>query len=365
MNSILRVGHDGHSGEPAIPSISITDIAREVGGVVEGDSSLTVSGVEQIERAESAHLTFIGGRTYIPLWHASKASAALVNEGLAVEPGAGRALIRVKNADLAMARVLELFEPAAPVDAAGIHPRATVDATAVIGEGVTIGPGCFVGAGAHIGSGSKLYPNVTVLDETRIGAHCILWPGVVVRERCRIGNGVILHPQVSIGADGFGYRPSADGRGLVKIPHIGTVVLGDGVEIGANSCVDRGKFSATSVGAGTKIDNLVQIGHNCRIGRCCVIAACTGVAGSVTMGDGVMVGGCVAIKDHVVIGNGARIGGGSGVMKDVAAGQTVAGVPATDSRQTLRQWAALQKLPDLLRDRKRDSPTSDAAETGR
>jgi UDP-3-O-[3-hydroxymyristoyl] glucosamine N-acyltransferase len=340
-------------GGTVITTYSIDTIAREVGGTVEGDSSLTVSGVEQIENAEPGHLTFIGGPSYIPLWRTSRASAALVNQDLAVEPGAGRALVRVENADLAMARILELLEPVAPVPATGVHPDATVDATAVLGGGVTIGPGCFVGAGAHVGAGTKLYPNVTVLDETRIGANCILWPGVVIRERCRIGNGVILHPQVSIGADGFGYRPSADGRGLVKIPHIGTVVLGDGVEIGANSCVDRGKFSATSIGAGTKIDNLVQVGHNCRIGRCCVIAACTGVAGSVTMGDGVMVGGCVAIKDHLTIGSGARIGGGSGVMADVAAGQTVAGAPATDSRQALRQWAALRKLPDLLRDQQK------------
>lgn len=331
-------------------------IARAVGGTVEGDASLTISGVEQIESAEPGHLTFIGGPTYIPLWQTSRATAALVSQELAVEPGAGRALVRVKSADLAMARVLEMFEPSAPCPATGIHPGAEVDATASIGEGVTIGPGCFVGAGAHIGAGSKLYPNVTVLDGTRIGAKCILWPGVVIRERCTIGNGVILHPQVSIGADGFGYRPSPDGRGLVKIPHIGTVVLGDGVEIGANSCVDRGKFSATSIGAGTKIDNLVQIGHNCRIGRCCVIAACTGVAGSVTMGDGVMVGGCAAIRDHLTIGSGARISGGSGVMADVPAGQTVAGAPATDSRQALRQFAALRKLPDLLRNQRKESP---------
>ncbi|MBM4155176.1 MAG: UDP-3-O-(3-hydroxymyristoyl)glucosamine N-acyltransferase [Lentisphaerae bacterium] len=332
---------------------SMADIARVVEGTVEGDPALAVSGVEQIECAAPGQMTFIGGPAYVSLWSTSKASAALVSRDLAVEPGPGRALVRVKDADLAMARVLELFEPPAPFQAAGVHPHATVDATAEIGEGATIGPGCYVGAGARIGAGSRLHANVTVLDETRIGTRCILWPGVVVRERCTIGNGVILHPQVSIGADGFGYRPSADGRGLVKIPHIGTVVLGDGVEIGANSCVDRGKFSATSIGAGTKIDNLVQIGHNCRIGRCCVIAACTGVAGSVTMGDGVMVGGCVAIRDHLTIGSGARIGGGSGLMADVAPGQTVAGAPATESRQALRQWAALRKLPDVLRDLKR------------
>jgi UDP-3-O-[3-hydroxymyristoyl] glucosamine N-acyltransferase len=338
--------------EHPIKSYSIETIARKVSGTVVGDAAGMISGIEQIELAEPGHLTFIGGRKYVPLWEKSRASAALVNETLSVEPGPGRALIRVGNADLAMAEVLALFEPPAPVAVTGIHPAATVDPSAVIGEGVTIGAGCYVGAGVHLGPGTKLYPNVTVLDDTRIGAQCILWSGVVIRDRCQIGHGCILHIGVSIGGDGFGYRPAADGRSLVKIPHIGTVVLGDGVEIGANSCVDRGKFSATTIGDGTKIDNLVQIGHNCRIGRCCVIAACTGVAGSVTMGDGVMVGGCVALKDHITIGNGARIGGGSGVTGDVAAGATVVGYPAYDHQQALRQWAALKKLPEWMKSQK-------------
>lgn len=331
-----------------IISYTISDLAAKLSGTISGDSSLTITGIEQIELAGPNQLTFIGGKKYVPLWETSKASVALVNQDLAVEPGPGRALIQVSNADLAMAEALALFELPAPVPAAGMHPGATVDPTAVIGTGVSIGAGCYVGAGVTIGAATKLYPNVTVLDGTTIGAQCILWSGVVVRERCRIGNGCILQIGVSIGGDGFGYRPSADGRGLVKIPHIGSVVLGDGVEIGANSTVDRGKFSATTIGAGTKIDNLVQIGHNCRIGRCCVIAACTGVAGSVTIGDGVQVGGCCALKDHITIGNGARIGGGSGVTADVGPRETVVGYPADDFKSTMRQWAALKKLPDLL-----------------
>ncbi|MCK4821889.1 UDP-3-O-(3-hydroxymyristoyl)glucosamine N-acyltransferase, partial [bacterium] len=171
----------------------------------------------------------------------------------------------------------------------------------------------------------------------------------VLRERCQIGNKCIIHPNVTIGADGFGYRPADDGKSLVKIPQIGTVIVGDDVEIGAGSCIDRGKFSATSIGNGTKIDNLVQIGHNCRIGRSCVIAGMTGVSGSVTIGDGVIIGGGVGIKDHVTIGNGARIGGKSGVISDVAPGQTVIGFPAGEYKKTLRQWAALKKLPDLYK----------------
>jgi UDP-3-O-[3-hydroxymyristoyl] glucosamine N-acyltransferase len=360
--STLTVRRNPWGGQGSVPrfddpklrttAFPLQAVADRIAGVVAGDGSIVISGIEQIDLAQPGQLTFIGGKKYVALWGQSKASAALVNEDLAVEPGPGRALIRVRNADLAMAEVLAMFEPPAPANGMGIHPGATVEKTATLGEGVSVGPGCYVGAGVQIGSGTTLYPNVTVMDDCTIGAGCVLWSGVVIRERCQIGNGCILHPNVSIGADGFGYRPTPDGRSLVKIPQIGTVVLGDGVEIGANSCVDRGKFSATTIGAGTKIDNLVQIGHNCRIGRCCVIAACTGVAGSVTLGDGVVVAGCVAIKDHIKIGSGARIGGMSAVGADVAAGHTVVGYPAADHHQTLRQWAALKRLPDLLRSAK-------------
>ncbi len=332
---------------------TLRELAERLSGNLAGDATLTIHGIEQIERATTGQLTFIGSRSYLPQWETSGASAAIVNADLPVEPGPGRGLIRVANADLAMAEALALFEPPAASSPVGTHPAAHVDPTATIGQGSSIGAGCYIGPGVRIGQGTRLYPHVTILDDSVIGDGCVLWPGVVVRDRCRIGHGCILHAGVSIGADGFGYRPSADRRSLVKIPHIGSVEIGNGVEIGANSCVDRGKFSATVIGDGTKIDNLVQIGHNCRIGRCCVIAACTGVAGSVTMGDGVMVGGCVAIKDHTTIGSGARIGGGSGVTADVPAGQTVVGYPAADHQSTLRQWAALKKLPEHLRDANR------------
>jgi UDP-3-O-[3-hydroxymyristoyl] glucosamine N-acyltransferase len=169
-----------------------------------------------------------------------------------------------------------------------------------------------------------------------------LW--TVIRERCVIGRYCIFHPNVSIGADGFGYRPSPDGRGLIKIPHIGNVIIGDGVEIGSGSCVDRGKFSSTIIGDGTKIDNLVQIGHNCKLGRSCVMAGNSGLAGSVTLGDGVIIGGSASISDHVAIGNGAVVGGASSVMRDVPDGKTVLGYPAVDAREALKQWAILRKL---------------------
>src|SRR5204863_5521613 len=163
-------------------------------------------------------------------------------------------------------------------------------------------------------------PNVTVLDECTIGNNTVIWSGAVVRERCHIGNDCILHPNASIGADGFGFRPDPE-KGLVKIPQIGNVVIGNNVEIGANSCVDRGKFSSTVIGDGCKIDNLVQIGHNSKMGRCCLMAGSSGLAGSVTLGDGVIIGGGACISDHVTLGNGVQVGGASGVINDFGDGK--------------------------------------------
>ncbi len=332
---------------------TIEEINQAVNGTLAGNPTILISGVEQISEATKNQLTFIGEKKYIKLWGQSNASAAIVNDNLDIEPGKDRALVRVPDADLALALVLQMYEPEPPKCEPGIHSTAVVDSTAVIGAGAAIGAGCYIGPGVVIGVNTKLYPNVTVLDDTSIGSETIIWSGTVIRERCRIGNHCIIHPNVTIGADGFGYRPSPDGRGLVKIPQIGTVEIGDGVEIGAGSCVDRGKFSATSIGDGTKIDNLVQIAHNCKLGRSCVIAGQSGLAGSVTLGDGVMMGGGARVKDHVTIGAGARLGGNTGVISDVAPGKTLLGVPADDLRQTLRLWAAQKQLPDLIKQMKK------------
>jgi UDP-3-O-[3-hydroxymyristoyl] glucosamine N-acyltransferase len=332
---------------------TIEEINKAVNGTLTGNPMILITGVEQISEATKDQLTFIGEEKYIKLWEQSSASAAIVNDNLNIEPGKDRALVHVADADLALASALQLFEPELPKCEPGIHSTAVVDPTVEIGEGSAIGAGCYIGCRVVIGTNTKLYPNVTVMDDSSIGSQTIIWSGTVIRERCRIGNYCIIHPNVTIGADGFGYRPSLDGRGLIKIPQIGTVEIGDGVEIGAGSCVDRGKFSATSIGDGTKIDNLVQIAHNCKLGRSCVIAGQSGLAGSVTIGDGVIMGGRSAVKDHVTIGAGAKVGGGTGVISDVAPGKTLLGIPADDYRQTLRLWAAQKQLPDLIKQMKK------------
>ena len=325
-------------------SFTIKEINDLLKGELVGDTHHQITGPEQLDRAESNHITFIGNRKFAKLWETSKACAAIIDEKLEIEPGENRALIRVKNADLAMAQVLEVFDPGPPEFDFDIHPTAVVHESATMGKGCKIGAGCYVGKNVVLGNGVVLYPNVTILDETKIGDATVIWPGTVIRERCEIGAHCIFHNNVSIGADGFGYRPNDDGRGLVKIPQIGNVLIGKGVEIGANSCVDRGKFSSTVIGDGCKIDNLVQIAHNCIMGRSCIMAGNSGLAGSVTLGDGVVIGGSASIKDHTTIHSGATVGAGSGVMNDVPAGKTVVGYPAADSREKLKEWVAIRKL---------------------
>lgn len=325
-------------------TFSIKEINELLEGTLVGDTKQQISGPEQLEKAENRHISIIGSQNYVSLWETSKACAAIVNENLDFKPGKNRALIKVKNADLAMAKLLALFSPDSPVFEGEIHATAVVHSSATIGKKCKIGANCYIGKNVVLGNGVVLYPNVTIFDDTTIGNETVIWSGTVIRERSEIGNFCIFHINVSIGADGFGYCASEDERGLVKIPHIGNVVIGNYVEIGANSCVDRGKFSSTQIGDGCKIDNLVQIGHNCVMGRFCIMAGHSGLAGSVTLGDGVVIGGSASIKDHVTIHSGAVVAGGSGVIGDVAAGKTVLGYPAQDSREMLKQWVALRKL---------------------
>jgi len=325
-------------------AFSIEEINATLKGEIVGSTTFTITSPEQLDLANENQITFIGSKKYIKHWETSRASVAIVNEDFDIEPGKNRVLIKVKNADLAMAELLEIFVDESPVFEEEIHPTAVIHPTATIGMGCKVGAGCYIGKNVSIGDGTILYPNVTIFDYTKIGTATTIWSGTVIRERCEVGSYCIIHPNVSIGADGFGFRPSPDGRGLIKIPHIGNVVIGNGVEIGANTCVDRGKFSSTTIGDGCKIDNLVQIGHNSKMGRCCIMAGSSGLAGTVTLGDGVIIGGGACIGDHVTLGNGVLVGGQSGVMSNVEAGKKVLGYPAVDSRDALKQWAILRKL---------------------
>lgn len=324
-------------------SYSIQEINEVLKGTIVGNTSLKITAPEQLELAGASDISFIGDKKYEKFWETSKACAAVVNEDISIEPGENKAFIKVQNADLAMSQVLELFAPPTPLFSIDIHPTAVIDKTAIIGNGTRIGAGCYIGPKVQLGENVTIYPNVTILDECTIGKNTVIWSGAVVRERCHMGNDCVIHPNATIGADGFGFRPDPQ-RGLVKIPQIGNVILGNNVEIGANTCVDRGKFSSTVLGDGCKIDNLIQIGHNSKLGRFCIMAGQSGLAGSVTLGNGVLIGGSASITDHVTIGDGAIIGGGSGVTKDIPGGKTMLGYPAIEARDALKQWAILKRL---------------------
>ena len=322
---------------------TIQEINQVIKGEIVGNTTAIITAPEQLEEAKETEISFIGNKKYEKFWSDSKACVAVVNQDISIEPGENRAFIKVSNADLAMSQVLEMFAPPYPVFTVNIHPTAVVDASAKIGSGTNIGAGAYIGPNVIIGDNVLIYPNVTILDECTIGNQTTIWSGAVIRERCHIGSHCIIHPNATIGADGFGFRPDPE-RGLVKIPQIGNVIIGNGVEIGANSCVDRGKFSSTIVGDGCKIDNLVQIGHNSKLGKFCIMAGNSGLAGSVTLGNGVIIGGSASIKDHTIIGDGAIVGAGSGVTGDIPAGKTMLGYPAVEARDALKQWAILKRL---------------------
>lgn len=331
-------------------SYTTSDLARRVQGVLRGPSDLAIAGINSLEEATDRDITFIADAAHAQRWCDARAGAAVVSDGL--EPSRhdpkSRALIVVPNAAVAMIELLRLFQPPTPQPRAGRHPTAVIDPSAEVSPDAHIGPMVCIDQGAVVGPRVVLHAGVRIYCGVRIGEDSILHANAVVRERCQIGCRVIIHQNASIGADGFGFEPAPDGSGLVKVPQIGSVRIEDDVEIGAGACIDRAKFGQTVIGAGTKIDNLVQIGHNCRIGRGCVIAGLTGLGGSATVGDGVRIAGAVGIADHVHVGSGATIAGQSGVMRDVPAGSTVGGSPADDARQKLRELAAMRKLPDWM-----------------
>ena len=325
-------------------------LADSLGAELDGPSELVCSGVSSIAEAKDGDVTFMINTKYAASWKESKASIGIVPSDVAVpnhDPNT-RALLRVDNAELAIAYVLSLFMPEVDLPAIGVHPSAIVSSTAKLGEDVRIGPFVCIDDDAVVGDRTSLYPNVRIGRGCTIGTDTVLHTGVAIEYNCCVGSNSILHSNVSIGADGFGYRPNEDQTMLVKMPHIGNVELGDNVEIGSNSCVDRGKFAATKVGDGTKIDNLVQIGHNCQIGKHCVIAATTGIGGSVQVGDWVQIGAGVGIAPQCTIGKGAKIGSKSGVMRNIPAGDEWLGLPAGRLRDVLRQWATVPKLPGII-----------------
>lgn len=345
MSPSARQSSNGGSGEGG-SVLTASAIAQLIHGTLSGDANVTIDSVSSLDRARPGQLTFCASSKYAPLLAETNASIVLLAPDVAGSPTKAPASIVVPKPQEALVSLLpRLYVPGARTP--GVHPSAvigrgvrigsdvsiaafvTIGDAAVIGDRVTIDSHCAIGSGVAIGSDSRLFANVT------------LYPGT------RLGSRVAIHASAVIGSDGFGYLSSRSGH--EKIPHVGRCIVEDDVEIGAGTTIDRGSIDDTVIGAGTKIDNLVQIAHNVRIGRLCLIASQAGISGSVRIEDGVVIGGQAGFQGHHTIGKGARIGGQSGVFADVPAGEEWSGYPARPHRESLRTTAALFRLAGMVR----------------
>ena len=323
--------------------LTLNQIAEFVHGEVRGDGTVEIRSVAPLSSAEPGDLTWVADAQHAARLQNCRASAVMIVPDL--EDGKLPAVVCARP-DLGVATVLGYLQPPVPCPPAGVDPTAVIAASVTLGEEVAVGPRVVIQRGAVVGRNTKLYAGVFIGEDTVIGNDCAIWPNAVIRERCSIGNRVVIHPNVTIGADGFGYNLD-EGR-FLKIPHIGRVEIGDDVEIGANSCVDRAKYGATVVGRGTKIDNLVQIAHNVKIGQNCCIIAHVGIAGSAQLGDHVTLAGKVGIKDNIKIGNKVQVAACSCIGGDVPDGEVMVGTPARAHALFFKQYAALRRLPGMV-----------------
>lgn len=329
--------------------LTAAQIAEYLGGVVEGRPEEEVHDFAKIEDGAAGHLSFLSNPKYEHFIYTTKSSIVLVNREFKAEAPIAATLVRVDDAYGALAKLLELVKSQTP-RRKGIHPRAVIEPTATIGEDVYVGAFAYVGAGAVVEEGVELYPQVYLGDNTRVGALSTLYAGVKVYSDCEIGARCIIHSGAVIGADGFGFAPQQDGS-YVKIAQMGNVVIGDDVEIGANTTVDRAAMGATRVGRGSKIDNLVQVAHNVTIGEDTVVAAQTGIAGSTKVGARCKIGGQVGIVGHIEIADEVSIGAQAGILNSVSSSRDVLmGSPAMSMRDFYRSSAIFRRLPELSAD---------------
>ena len=324
-------------------------LAAQLGAELQGDPELLIEGVAGIEEAGPGEVTFVANPKYAPLARTTKAAAVLVEPAFAQ---IAVATLRIVNPYLAFARALEIFyEPV--IYAPGIHPTAVVASTARIGANGHVGAYAVISDHVVVGDDAVILPHAVLYPHARVGDRFFAHAHAVVREHCRLGNDVVLQNGAIIGADGFGFARQTgaghEGRAWYKIMQTGPAVLEDAVEVQANACIDRATIGETRVGAGTKVDNLVQVGHGSAIGKDTLLCAQVGLAGSSTVGNSVILAGQVGVVGHSRIGDGAVVTAQSGVPGDVAPGKTVSGSPAFDSRQWMRSVALFSRLPEILR----------------
>jgi UDP-3-O-[3-hydroxymyristoyl] glucosamine N-acyltransferase len=326
---------------------TVAELAALVGGEVEGDPALVLSGVAGLEAARPGQLSFYGNPKYKAALEATRASAVFVGDE--APPRGARTYVRVKQPHLAFARAAQRFHPPKR-HAPGVSPQAHVHAEARVDAAATVMAGAHVARGAQVGARAVLYPGVYVGEDARVGDDTVLSPNVAVMERCVVGARCLVHAGAVIGADGFGFALDLAVPEHVKIPQAGIARVEDDVEIGACTCVDRATTGETVIGKGSKIDNLVQVGHNSVIGPLSILCAQVGLSGTSTLGTGVVLAGQVGVAGHLHIGDLAKVGAQAGVMGDVDAGATVLGAPAMPHKDFLRAAALFAKLPELNRE---------------
>ncbi len=343
-------------------SLTARELARRLSGALEGDGDRRVDGVAPARSAGPGDLTYATGRRHgDELGRGSPPGAVILPPDLECDVG-DAAVIRVEDPGRAFADAVRLLVPGDSPEP-GVHPAARVSEEAELGAEASVGAFAVVQADARLGPGTRVGPHALVESGARLGAGCRVGHGSTVHGCARLGDRVVLHPGARVGAEGFGYVSDEDGLPS-RMPHVGGCVLGDDVEVGANATIDRGSVEDTVVGEHTKIDNLVHVGHNVRVGRGCTIVAQVGIAGSARIGEGVQIGGQAGVADHVEIGDGARVAARAGVIGDVPAGEEYSGYPARPHRRALRASAAQLRLPELLERVRRLEEKIEGLETG-
>ena len=326
-------------------SITLGDLAARVGGKLVGEAGLSVAGAATLETATAGDVTLVDKAERLHLLAKSQAGAAIVPEGTGP---LDRPSIEVADVHAAFTATILHFHPPRQRPRTGVSPQASVDPSARLAADVEIHSFASVGPDVEIGAGATIHAGVHLMAGTRIGTGTEIFPNAVLYENTRVGARCIIHAGAVLGAYGFGYKPTADGYRISA--QLGWVEIGDDVEIGAGTTIDRGTYGPTVIGTGTKLDNLVMIAHNCRLGRHNMICSQVGVAGSTTTGDWVVMAGQVGVRDHVHIGDKAVLGARSGVSNDVEPGKTVLGEPAIDLRDRKLQLATMTKLPEMRKD---------------
>ena len=327
---------------------SANDIATLLNGEVEGNGNVKVSNISKIDQPIPGTLTFLSNPTYTKFIYTTTASIVIVNKDFVPESKLSCTLIRVEDAYVALAKLLDFYTKTKPTKI-GIEQPSFISSTAKVGEQIYLGAFAYIGENAVVGNNVKIYPHVYIGDNVKIGDHTVLSSGAKIYAGCSIGSSCILHSGSVIGADGFGFAPNPDGT-YTKIEQIGNVVIEDNVEIGANTTVDSATMGSTFIRKGVKLDNLIQIGHNCEIEDNTVMAAQVGIAGSTIVGKNCVFGGQAAVSGHIKIGDGSKIGPKSGIMSSVKPNSVLLGAPALDFKLAMKTFSIIRNLPELRND---------------